>query len=260
MTLFSLHLLEDWPTTQETDCFAERRLPEQRRPQLSRALLLRSQLWVPRSRAKSRIIYAYSSLVTWLTNLKLAVFHKDTSIVVRPGLVTILASSPLLPLLPSCFLSSFPFFFFSSTLTSLLFSPDTAISGNGNIPTYNSMCSFSCRYGWCPINLCTPKSYGTLVDLPAASPKVGTYRTTLTTTEPLLCRFTSTYGQADMDYCFVPPPPPSTTLQPTTTTIITTTPEPSPQPERKGHPPNSSPLERKYQPALGKKPSPLPRV
>ncbi|KAJ1324132.1 Glycosyl hydrolase family 71 [Microdochium nivale] len=53
--------------------------------------------------------------------------------------------------------------------------PDTATSGTGNTAAYNSMCSFSCRYGWCPINLCTPKSYGTLVDLPAPSPKLGTY-------------------------------------------------------------------------------------
>jgi hypothetical protein len=92
------------------------------------------------------------------------------------------------------------------------------------------MCIFSCRHGWCPINLCTPKSYGPLVPLPGGNFQTGTLRSTLTTTEILLCRFTRDYGFANRDFCFQPPPVTTTSKPVVLPTIVPTSTAAAPPP------------------------------
>ncbi|KAF5011316.1 hypothetical protein FDECE_2566 [Fusarium decemcellulare] len=89
------------------------------------------------------------------------------------------------------------------------FFPDTTTGGTGASAKYNDMCQFSCRYGWCPLHLCTPTSTGVLIPHPAYDlGGFGQLRSTLSLDERLLCRFSALFNKASTDVCFEPPPPP----------------------------------------------------
>lgn len=81
------------------------------------------------------------------------------------------------------------------------FLPDACTSGKANrddISGLDALCEWSCRYGWCPINLCACTSSGTLIPLESASKmdeNVAVYIPTTANTElTAMCNFACQYG------------------------------------------------------------------
>lgn len=80
------------------------------------------------------------------------------------------------------------------------------------------MCKFSCKYGWCPINLCRVTATGPINDArPGWGTNPGPLREDLSLDELHLCRFTMLYGYHSIAVCIQPPPPPPPPPVPTTT-------------------------------------------
>ncbi|KAK4215931.1 family 71 glycoside hydrolase [Rhypophila decipiens] len=107
------------------------------------------------------------------------------------------------------------------------FFPDTSTAGTGAQTKYNKLCEFTCKHGYCPINLCRPTATGVLVHAGRLTLEP-TYRTTLTRDERNLCEFACLHGGCDEEVC-AEPSPPTTTANPTPTPTPTPTTPPKPK-------------------------------
>ncbi|CAI6342386.1 unnamed protein product [Periconia digitata] len=101
----------------------------------------------------------------------------------------------------------------------------TSTAGVGLTVKFDSMCKFSCKYGWCPMLLCRPTSTGVINSNIPGTGIGGDLRDDLPLTDLLLCRFTMIYGQANAEVCFKAKTPTTTKPQlPIPTSIPTSGP------------------------------------
>lgn len=92
--------------------------------------------------------------------------------------------------------------------------------GLGTGPDSESMCQFSCKYGYCPLYDCEITATGPLVPPPDPTMPLSSFATNLLPPGKNLCAFACARGVCNTGYCYPQPthtPTPTETAKPTTT-------------------------------------------
>ncbi|KAH8651384.1 hypothetical protein BX600DRAFT_441813 [Xylariales sp. PMI_506] len=108
-------------------------------------------------------------------------------------------------------------------------SPDTSTAGKGLTTTYNAHCEYSCKFGYCPIHLCSYTAVGHLNTAVLGGQQIPQLWEALTLEQRDLYDFVFSHGftKTDDNGACVSPLPTSTSTR--TTSTLTPTPTPTAQ-------------------------------